>query len=129
MVIKGAVKFGVQQLAQRGGPKLKQYVTKEYGQIAGSIVGTAIGIASGGDVFNSINQNFGGDKPSNDRNPPFGYYEQGGRPLNGTPYGAQRQALRANYKKSNKHSQCKCRRPRVISGRYYCQCSRRSGRR
>ncbi len=94
MVLRGALRYGVQQLAQRAGPRIQNYVKQEYGQIAGSIVGGAIGIVAGGDFYSAINKGLGGDKPPNDRTPPFGYYEKPRNgPVNGPTNGAFNKAL------------------------------------
>ncbi len=116
MVFRRATKFAVQQLAQRGGPQFKRYVKEEYGQIAAGIAGIGLSYLSGGDYFGEIRKNFGGDKPSNNRNPPFGYFdgsEQVNGPTNGTQYQTLRPAVYRNYRTRNKYkyklSKCCCR--------------------
>ncbi len=119
MVLKGAVRYGIQQLAQRGGKRATRYVTQEYGQIAGSIVGTAIGIAAGGDFTSSISKGLTGDDPYGRRDPPFGYFDGGGDEVNGSSNGSFNQTLRPTqyryggrrYKRGrNYRAKCTCKR-------------------
>ena len=126
MVLRSAAKFGLQQLASRYGGRATRYAKEEYGQIAGSIVGTAIGIAAGGDFIGSISKNFGGDKPPNERNPPFGYFDQTGRDgLNGPSNGAFHKTYRPDnfvYRNNRRYKRkytrkCSCKTGRRLSNR------------
>ncbi len=87
MVFRRATKYAVQQLAQRGGPKFKSYIKEEYGQIAAGIAGIGLSYFAGGDYFGEIRKSLSGDGPSNDRMPPFGYFDGG--EVDGSSYGTQ----------------------------------------
>ncbi len=109
MVLRGVVRSGVQQLAQRYGYRAKNYVTQEYGQVAGSIAGGAIGIIAGGDFYGAFNKMLsGGDSPYDRITPPIGYYERRNG-LNGSRNGAFHKTLSPNNLKYRNYSNKKFR--------------------
>ncbi len=87
-------RYVVQQLVKRGKSRFVNYVTQEYGQLAGGAAGIALSV-SVGDYYGAltgITGNFGNNPPDR-RNPPFGYLE-GDAPVNGPTNGSFNQALR-----------------------------------
>ncbi len=95
MVVRRATRYVVQQLASRYGQRIQAGVKQEYGQIAGSIVGIGLSYFAGGDYFGEIRKSLTGNGSSDDRAPPFGYYDGSGDNVNGQTYGAFHQTLRA----------------------------------
>ncbi len=73
-----------QFLVKRGKQKFVNYISQEYGQLAGGAAGIALSISVGDyyGAFTGISSKFG-DSPHDRRNPPFGYIE--GDAVNGTP--------------------------------------------
>ncbi len=117
------VKQGIKQVLKS---RAKQYITQEYGAIAGGIAGIAIS-AGTGDYYGAvrdIGDYFRGGKPDN-RNPTFGYYDKGEDQLDGTASGPLSETLRTvqpfyrGNRRGSKRKYCKgCR-------RYNCKSCRR----
>jgi len=128
MVVKGATKYVIQQLAQKFGPRFQTYVRQEYGQVAGSIVGGAIGIAAGGDFYGAFNKGIGGNKPPYDRTPPFGYLD-GSEPINGSTTGSFPEALRSTSYQRYKYRRNRVKCPRGCRRKYNRKQRNRSRRR
>ncbi len=114
---KVAQRYVVQRLVKAGKPFIQRYVSKHYGEIAGSLAGIAISV-SAGDYYGAISgiSRGGSNESPPDRNPPFGYYP-GDRRLNGKSNGAQYKALLSgnSYKYNN-------RRNNVAHSRNSCCC-------
>ncbi len=114
----------VQQLVKRGKSKFVNYISQEYGQIAGGAAGIALSISVGDyyGAFTGITGNFGNNPPDR-RNPPFGYLE-GSQGINGSTNGAFHQTLRPTgfkvYNRRSGRSACDCRK---------CRYSRRDNKR
>ncbi len=110
----------VQRLAQVGKPFIQRYVTKNYGEIAGTAAGIAISLSVGDyyGAFSGITGN-SGDEPPGGRNPPFGYYP--GEGVNGKGNGTQYQTYNSvqysNNRRGRKKRYCACR--RYTSRKYY----------
>ncbi len=77
-MVHGIIKPVLQYVVKTRGKQFQKYISKEYGQIAGTIAGTAIGIVAGEGIFSSINKGLTGDDSPYDRTPPFGYFDPNG---------------------------------------------------
>ncbi len=111
----------LQRLVTTSKPFVQRYVSKHYGEIAGSLAGIAISI-SAGDYYGAISglTNTGSNGPPSDRNPAFGYYQpdsSGGGTIGGSSGSTQYQTLRTtkfgNRNRRRKHSVqcCHCCKP------------------
>ncbi len=82
----------VNQILKSQKKRISNYVTQEYGGIAGGIAGIAIS-AGTGDYYGAVRDiwdRYHGGK-ANQKNPPIGYYRENG--LNGPSYDKKQQAL------------------------------------
>lgn len=118
MVYKIAQRVITQRLVAGTKPLIQKYITKHYGEIAGSLAGIGLSVFAG-DYYGAITgaTGSGGNGSPGDRTPPFGYY-QGNGGITGKTYYTQYQAHRSiqhknnrgrNRRKSNNSGCCCCR--------------------
>ncbi len=90
-----ARRYFVQRMATRAKPYIRQYVKREYGEIAGLAAGVAISVGVGdySGAFRDFGRHLEGRRP-NSQNPPFGFFDGTGTDgVNGSGNGAFHQTL------------------------------------